>query len=329
MKPIKNIPLNLKKLRVVNSFLFSFSIIFLLLRFTIGLIPIFYNAPSMVIFLIIAVISNLLFFKWGLSKKIRMKISYRTHPALSLLESKKLNILYDVSDRQYWPILTSFFQPKFNEFVLNGDFSKIYHVSRPFYDASKLSVGKLLSQEMMLTITGETGTLLIGDLTVFYFIKRTEKDVALIEFVAFTNSTVDGSVALAAFSLPEEKTSKQTLFYSTLMPTIEYQSPALVFGHTLLNVILFKKYAEVELKLLPSQSKIKNLTCNYVNSTKLNISLLDSKWFTTLVKSDAFKVRGHFRLQPCGEGMKDRKLIWINDFQKEGYTAPAKKLSNN
>jgi len=54
---------------------------------------------------------------------------------------------------------------------------------------------------------------------------------------------------------------------------------------------------------------------------------LDSKWFTTLVKSDAFHVRGHFRLQPKKkDGEWTKELIWINDFQKEGYTAPARRL---
>jgi hypothetical protein len=50
-------------------------------------------------------------------------------------------------------------------------------------------------------------------------------------------------------------------------------------------------------------------------------------WYTTLVKSDSFKVRGHFRLQPFGSTKAQRKLIWINEFMKNGYTREAKKLS--
>jgi hypothetical protein len=95
---------------------------------------------------------------------------------------------------------------------------------------------------------------------------------------------------------------------------------------SIIAISLFKKYADVETKhLLPGQ-RSKEILCKYINQTKLPITFLDSKWFTTLVKSDGFKVRGHFRLQPCGENMKDRKLIWINDFEKSGYTAPARKL---
>lgn len=34
------------------------------------------------------------------------------------------------------------------------------------------------------------------------------------------------------------------------------------------------------------------------------------------------------RVNKKGEGMKERKLIWINDFKKTGYTAPARKLAH-
>lgn len=92
---------------------------------------------------------------------------------------------------------------------------------------------------------------------------------------------------------------------------------------------VFLKYAEIETKHLPPKSKVKDGKKQHKNETNSTVTILDSTWFTTLVKSDAFKVRGHFRLQPYGEGRKERKLIWINDFQKSGYTAPARKLNNN
>ena len=59
------------------------------------------------------------------------------------------------------------------------------------------------------------------------------------------------------------------------------------------------------------------------------IQILNSTWFTTLVKSDNFKVRGHFRLQPKKKGGEwTKEIIWVNEFVKSGYTAPAKKLTN-
>lgn len=92
------------------------------------------------------------------------------------------------------------------------------------------------------------------------------------------------------------------------------------------TVHFFKEFAEVETKFIGANKTVKEIGCKYVNDTKLDITYLDSKWFTNLVKSEGFNVRGHFRLQPFGEGLKQRKLIWINDFEKSGYTAKARIL---
>lgn len=89
----------------------------------------------------------------------------------------------------------------------------------------------------------------------------------------------------------------------------------------------FLQFAELEVKeLKPSRQIYEGVNCLYNNKTKSDIQIIDSTWFTTLVKSDEFKVRGHFRLQPCGEGMAKRKLIWVSEFKKSGYTREAKKI---
>lgn len=91
---------------------------------------------------------------------------------------------------------------------------------------------------------------------------------------------------------------------------------------------MFKSYACVETKIIEPHSRIKDIGCKYINETSLPITYLDSKWFTNLVRSGAFKVRGHFRLQPKkADGVWTRELIWINDFLKTGYTSPAKILN--
>jgi hypothetical protein len=91
----------------------------------------------------------------------------------------------------------------------------------------------------------------------------------------------------------------------------------------IIGFLMFKEYADVEEKLIIKKSGEKIFNCHYTNNTNRNIRIMDCTWFTTLIKSEGFNVRGHFRLQPCGEGMKDKKLIWINDFKKSGYTREA------
>jgi hypothetical protein len=92
---------------------------------------------------------------------------------------------------------------------------------------------------------------------------------------------------------------------------------------------LFIHFADIETKeLQPSRQIWDGPTCLYNNKSKFPIKVIDSAWYTNLISSGAFKVRGHFRLQPCGEKLSKRKLIWISDFEKDGYTRKAK-ISNN
>lgn len=55
------------------------------------------------------------------------------------------------------------------------------------------------------------------------------------------------------------------------------------------------------------------------NTSQYNVYVVDSSWNKLIIRTEGFAVRGHFRLQPCGHNMADRKLIWINAFEKEGY----------
>ena len=54
-----------------------------------------------------------------------------------------------------------------------------------------------------------------------------------------------------------------------------------------------------------------------VTEPGLDYYRFDSKWYTEICNDESFKVSGHFRLQPYGDGT--RRLIWINEFTKNGY----------
>ncbi len=93
---------------------------------------------------------------------------------------------------------------------------------------------------------------------------------------------------------------------------------------------MFKKYAKVETKVVNRKSRNKSVggeRC--VNETEFDLNYVDCTWFTTIVRTEGFKVRGHFRLQPKKDayGEWTRELIYINEFEKHGYTRMAKMLS--
>ena len=58
----------------------------------------------------------------------------------------------------------------------------------------------------------------------------------------------------------------------------------------------------------------------------VHVNIIDSSYLTTIIHVDATNVRGHFRLQPHGPNNMDRKLIWINPYEKGEYKRTAKKL---
>jgi hypothetical protein len=94
-------------------------------------------------------------------------------------------------------------------------------------------------------------------------------------------------------------------------------------------VELFLSFAEIETKTVAASDKIwDGPVCAYNNKSNHPVTIVDSSWYTDLVVSGAFNVRGHFRLQPYGPQRHQRRLQWIKDFQKEGYHRKAKKESH-
>lgn len=92
---------------------------------------------------------------------------------------------------------------------------------------------------------------------------------------------------------------------------------------------MFINYANVDTIEVCRAKKVLFNKQKYFNQTNSNITILDSTWFTNIVRSEGFSVSGHFRLQPKKiNGQWTKELIWINEFQKTGYTIKAKKITS-
>jgi hypothetical protein len=97
----------------------------------------------------------------------------------------------------------------------------------------------------------------------------------------------------------------------------------------MMAMLLFKKYAPIDLEFVGSwKKKISAVSGEkMVNDTGIEVTLLDSSWFRSIIRTEGFLVRGHFRLQPYKDetGEWARKLIYIHEFEKHGYCRIAKK----
>lgn len=91
---------------------------------------------------------------------------------------------------------------------------------------------------------------------------------------------------------------------------------------TVMRVMAFVELGDIEVITLEAgRNNGKTVKDGKItNTTNNTVFVVDSSWNKLIIRTDGFAVRGHFRLQPCGDGMLDRKLIWINAFEKLGYT---------
>lgn len=260
-----------------------------------------------------------------------MKINYK-NTALNLLDKwdEEIN-LPETGDE-----LTESERKNFGESLLKNLprtkdlFGKnIQYVSRPFMEAYLKGRGKLAGvfdkEDIM-----EGGTLIYTSdswtKTIFYYlnVRATDNenwhpDYTLIEFSKHSKNDFKSLDVYIA-----SKDGKERTFLWK-----GHRDEGRDHGHWfafLITFILFKKYVALETKEIKANKRGYHAGTKYVNETKSNITILDSTWFTTIVRSEGFAVRGHFRMQPYGPGATKRRLQWIPTFEKEGYTRIAKML---
>lgn len=98
------------------------------------------------------------------------------------------------------------------------------------------------------------------------------------------------------------------------------QSEAEVFNR-LVRLMTFIELGDIETIILEkgrNNGKAKK-DGKITNTSEFTVYVVDSSWNQLIIRTEGFAVMGHFRLQPCGIGFNDRKLIWINAFEKHGY----------
>ena len=195
---------------------------------------------------------------------------------------------------------------------------KVEYVSEPFFRAAEQNATKLLNsacESSFYELLGTcAGTMLLSD----YFVQYAIQSDGVYVNVAYRNSinTVEGVLTIYGKNAVERGFKIEN-----------YQGIERV-AHIALAILVLKKYGEVETVLAAGNTRrtLPKSGDVFVNRAPFAITHLDSSWLRTIVRTEGFLVRGHFRLQACGEKHRDRKLIYINPFQKHGYVRRAKKL---
>lgn len=262
-----------------------------------------------------------------------MKISNRTHPVLSILGREKApsrvashSQRKDGNSEEDNKRLLQQLDANWN-WLRDLAKKNVIVLTEPFMEAIQKSAHKLSDPELLREIGDYEGCICTKDTAILLRLKSEfDKDHVWRSRVDYIR--LYGDVVL---DVSFEESGYQYVSDYLRMEDEEFESVEDAIGvttHFLHLLLLFIRFAEVETKFLPAGKRVKDFNCKYVNESAVNLTVYDSRWFTTLVKSDAFRVRGHFRLQPKKkDGQWTKELIWISDFEKSGYTAPARKLT--
>jgi hypothetical protein len=269
-----------------------------------------------------------------------MKQRIKRIPIISYLMKGRLERGLDLLGVPGYESINDGLIEKINNLLAKNGKPLVHILTKPFHDSLVENMRSFTeNKEIFHSLEHDCSVLVIGNFVLYYEIERIHNgetyrtsffvfnDIHTLCLAAETGEYLgNGDNNLKLLVHPHfEEFSREEEKYNGLSKA-ELQSS--IFQNYFVMVLvfhLFKKYADVETKLLQPKDKNRVFNCKYYNDSDYQIQIMDSTWFTTLVKSDSFKVRGHFRFQPCGQALKDKKLIWIKDFTKEGYTRKAKK----
>lgn len=96
------------------------------------------------------------------------------------------------------------------------------------------------------------------------------------------------------------------------------------FIYRLLCFIWLSENEEIIVK--PGQKVGTRNSGKLINSfDKLPITIINSKWNVTSVRTEGFQVRGHFRV--LTKGHIEPRMVWIEPYEKKGYIRKAKAMN--
>lgn len=212
----------------------------------------------------------------------------------------------------------------------------IRYISDTFMEAYKKARPKLVDIIIEKRID-ETGTIITKDkgctITHFYSVTTRNEgtedwgyDIFYARFVKTPNLT---HLCMDVF-VTEANGVRKTLFAKGYEKAASGGISS--FETELFGLLSFLRVCEIETKVVQPGKRQRHVGHRYENETKHKIELVDSTWFTTIVRSEGFMVGdetgGFFNLYHTGPGRTIPRLKWVLPFEKHGYTRKAKVLNH-
>ena len=239
--------------------------------------------------------------------------------------AKELKAIFD-SDFSKNPhvleaIKTGFFPDWVAKVKDKGFFKKIYCVSLPIIKAMENFVKKFGSNKDIVIEWAKEKEDFIKCILIFdtfYFI---EKKGLTMWTTVFSNPESKGFIC---FRSDFDKSNSETI--SGNVSKFNISDDAYQLGQNAMSgvatLFTFLHFVEMEEKLIKAKTKETQKTKKErdTNLSDFDVTMITSHYFTKIYVEGGFEVSGHWRLQPHGEGSKERKMIYIQPYVKSGYT---------
>jgi hypothetical protein len=103
---------------------------------------------------------------------------------------------------------------------------------------------------------------------------------------------------------------------------------------TFIQLLLFIELGEITTQVLRAKGgKVvfgKGGDDKVKNDTGLEVQLINSTWNRITIVQGGFTVRQHLRIQPCGKGRTDYRMVWVSAYTKQSYIRGAgKNITHN
>lgn len=293
---------------------------------------------------------------------MKVKATYKQFPGLKILKSEKdfiklMAILHMAQESECKETRMNFIPDELTEvrnniFLLSESYLEAMKKSQRalmelYTDSADIETAELNIHKIKKHLGDHCGVLILkgntsnneGTAIDYFFYKIKEGKVIVLHFMDLiekrTKKLVTSLFMGCAHSVGDKEilsipSSKAIELFKKANREIEELSFNL--ANAAVNVLLciaFKKYAEVETKeiidIVDPNKAPKNIckTLALQNTPfDFQITKLSADWYTEIIRTTGFEVRGHWRLQPYSNGK--RRLIFIQPFMKHGYHRKAK-----
>ena len=253
-----------------------------------------------------------------------MRLNEKTYPAYNVLERNDWqNLKIDQMFKKIIPTDNDFYNFLNSLKTLHTQVNKKYYLTTPFKDAILTAMPKIMDNDKHLKeIPTDCGIIFTDKGFSIYLSNPTDKKLKLLVYgftkdVLTTYGYIDNNDMIGGMAC-SFKDGKEYDDHDALFDYMQSFLVALYFIHN----------CEIEQKVLKPKDKYRSNGDKHYNESKSDLVILDCKWFTELIRDAPFHVKGHLRWQVHGEKRTKRKLIWISDFEKQGYHRnPTKQLN--